>query len=800
MMNSIKMAWRKLFRKGEHTLTRIISLAAGLAFGILLLSEVFYNYSFDSFYPDADRIYVVYENYKTDKSSDKLASRGRVSGAIGPGLKDEVPGIEVASRVNSLGHSLFYTDDMKSYSGDFVLADEYHFDILPRPMIYGNPKEILKTSMNCMISDKIAATIGGDVVGKVIEMKEYPGRKIVIAGIFRALPENTNFRYDILISMASTANFTWDGSSNWMGNDRYYTCVRLEPGVDPESLTQAVRKMQEVHQDIVHLEKIQNGLVLKYSFKPIKKIHPEEVMDMTIILSAIAFAVLLVSLLNYILLTFSALVGRAKTSAIHKTYGAQATNLQMMIFIETSLLFLISIAGAFMIITTVQPIIEAQMGHKLLSALNPYVIWPLIILMALLLLVISYLPGRFFVRIPVTTVFHGYRQKGSRWKLALLFFQFAGATFILTVLVVVILQYEKLRNADHGYRSEGVYYGSTSGMPGNKLSVVLNELRAIPEIETVGLGSGISVEGAPGNNVSLPGDEKELFNVADFYWIDENYLPILNIPVPEGSNFSKETSLPNDFLISRKGKDMLMISGGLKDGVLGRQITLSEHGTYTIRGVFPDFVIYSMTSPDQRPAVFSYMPADKFQERIEKEPSFSCYVIVKSKDGMNREIMKKMTDILNIALPHKDAVVKSLDSEKNRLYDSEKGFRTAMLAGTLVVFLITLMGLLGYTATEANRRSKELAVRKINGARLSEVLILFIRDLEFVAFPAIIAGSAGALFAARKWMENFSSKMPLETGIFVSCGLIVLFIIAFISTLNYVIIANKNPVEALRYE
>ena len=139
----------------------------------------------------------------------------------------------------------------------------------------------------------------------------------------------------------------WDGTNNWIGNDRYYVCVKLEAGVDPESLAPAVRKMQEVHQDIVHLESIQNGMVLKYSFKPIRKFHIEDVKDMIIILSAIAFAVLLVSLLNYILLTLSALVNRAKTSAIYKTYGAQSVNLQLMIFLETSLLFIISLSGAF---------------------------------------------------------------------------------------------------------------------------------------------------------------------------------------------------------------------------------------------------------------------------------------------------------------------------------------------------------------------------------------------------------------------------------------------------------------------
>ena len=350
---------------------------------------------------------------------------------------------------------------------------------------------------------------------------------------------------------------------------------------------------------------------------------------MVIILSAIAFAVLAVSLLNYILLTISALVSKAKTSAIYKTYGAQAGNLQLMIFYETALLFSISLLGAFFIIMAVQPFFEAQIGHSLTAALNPYVIWPLLILLVVLVIFISYFPGRFFAGIPVATVFRNYRQKGNMWKLALLSLQFAGATFILTVLVIVSLQYDKLRNSDHGYRTSGVYYGSTSGMPGNKLSTVLNELRAIPQIETVGLGFCIPTEGASGNNVSLPNEEKELFNVADFYWIDENYLSILNIPVTEGSNFSTESSVANDFLISRKGADMLMINSGWKDGVLGKQITLSEHGTHTIRGIFPDFVIHSMTNSDQRPAVFSYLPDDKFQEMIEKNPSASCYILVK---------------------------------------------------------------------------------------------------------------------------------------------------------------------------
>jgi len=799
-MGSLKIAYRRLFRKGEHSLTRIISLAAGLAFGILLLSEVFYYYSFDSFYPDANRIYIVYENFKTDKASDKLESYDRVSGAVAPGLKAEVPGIEAATRINGIGSSVFYTDDKKSMKARFALADENFFDVLPRPMISGNPKEILSSPMSCMISGKIADMIGGNVVGKVIELKEYPGKKLTIQGVFKEVPENTNYKYDVLISMVSTGQFTWDGTNNWMGNDRYYACVRLAPGVDPKSLAPAVRKMQEVHQDIKHLEEVQQGMVLKYSFKSIKKIRAENAKDMIIILSAIAFAVLFVSIMNYLLLTLSALVNRAKSSAIHKTCGAQAGHLQKMIFSETLVLFIISLFGAFVIILVLKPLAENQLGHRLSSAFNPYVIWPVLLLLTILVFLISYLPGRFYARIPVAAAFRDHHQKSSKWKLAFLSLQFAGTTFILTVLVIVTLQYNKMRNSNHGYKAKGIYYSSTNGMQANKLPSVLDQLRTLSGVETVAVGSCVPTQGASGNNFLLPDQEKELFNVADFYWIDENYLSLFDIPVIEGKGFSQESSLPNDFLVSKKGAEMLTMYCGWKDGILGKQINLTEHGVNTIRGVFPDFVVNSIANPDNRPAVFSYMPDDMFQKVIVKYPSFPCNVMVRVDEGSQAGIRDKIAEVMNTAFPHQDAVVLSLEEEQREIYSDEQGFRNAMLAGNIVTLLIMLMGLLGYIVTEVSRRKKEVAIRKINGAKLSDILKIFILNLEYVAVPAVIIGLTGAWFTADKWMQNFALKIKMSWEIFTLCSLFILLTIAVVSALNYLIVANKNPVEALRYE
>jgi putative ABC transport system permease protein len=799
-MNTFKLALRHLFRKGEHTVTRIISLAAGLAFGILLLAEVLYYYSYDSFYPDAGRIYVVHENFRPDKSSEELMSNPRVSGAIGPGLKDEVPGIEAASRLNSIGKNVFYTEDLKSYEAEVSLSDEFLFDVLPLPIVNGNPDEILKTPMSCMISTKIAEAIGGEVIGKVITLRGYPDKKLTIAGVFKELPENTNYHYDILISMVSTKHFTWDGTENWMGNDRYYTCVKLEQGVNPESLAPAVRKMQEIHQDIARLEEEHGGIVLKYSFLPIRKIYSDNVKDMIIILSTIAFAVLFVSLMNYILLTLSALVNRAKSSAIHKTFGAQTEKLQLMIFIETLILFIISVTGAVLIIFALKPMVESQLQHSIQAVLNPYVIWPLLFIVAVLVVITGYFPGRFFSRIPVATVFRSYKLKNNRWNLVLLAIQFMGASFILTLMIIVTLQFSRMKNADHGYLTKGVYYGSTTGMEGSKISTVLNELRAMPEVERVGLGFDLPMNFPSGNNVLSPDGQRDLFNIADFYQADENYLSILGIKVSAGQDFSPENSDVNDVLISEKGAELLKMNNGWPDGVIGKQLIITEHGSTTVCGVFPDFIINTITFPDTRPSVFFYLPEEKFIQLKVKHPSASFILLMKVHEGSEAGIKKKITDMMNLGIHQEDAAVSSLEEELQNMYNSEKRFRNALMAGNSVILLIMVIGLMGYTTNEANRHRKELAIRKINGATMTDILRVFILGLEYIAIPSVLAGLTGAWFIVNKWMQNFAVKVPLHWGLFVLCGLAILLSVAMIAAVNYYRIANRNPVEALRYE
>ncbi len=312
-MNNFKLIFRSLLKKKENNFIKILSLGTGLAVGLIIISKVFFELSYDNFYPDADRIYQIQSHAIV--GNEEPNEFGQVSGAIAPGMKAEVPGVEVATRLTYMGwDASFFTPDKKRYTGTFIMADSCLFDVLPRPMVSGNAKEILSRPMYGLVSESITEKMGNNVIGQSIQLDNYPGRIITIGGVFKDVPENAHLRYDLVISLASITNFMWDGTQNWVGNDRYLGYVKLIPGTDPASLAPAMRKMQERNQPMADLKKA--GIELSYTLSSLTQLHSDtpETKRMTLLLSAIAFALIFTSIMNYILILISTLVNRGKVS------------------------------------------------------------------------------------------------------------------------------------------------------------------------------------------------------------------------------------------------------------------------------------------------------------------------------------------------------------------------------------------------------------------------------------------------------------------------------------------------------
>lgn len=787
-MNSLKLIFRSLFKKKENNFIKIVSLGTGLAVGLIIISKVFFELSYDDFYPDADRIYQIQSQAIVgDEEPDEF---GQVSGAIAPGMKAEVPGVEVATRLTYLGwDTSFFTPDKKRYTGTFIMADSCLFDVLPRPMVIGNAKEILSRPLYGLVSESIAKKMGNNVIGQSIQLDNYPGRVITIGGVFKDVPENAHLRYDLVISLASIKNFMGDGSLNWVGNDRYLGYVKLIPGTDPASLAPAIRKMQDRNQPTEDLKKA--GVELSYTLLSITKLHSDtpETKRMTLLLSAIAFALIFTAIMNYILILISTLVNRGKVIAVYKCYGADQKDISKLIFGETSLHLGISLLVSLFLIFCFRSTAEEILSASVYSLFSLQTCLILLVICIIISLIIGIIPSYLFSRIPVSSVFRNLTMTKRGWKMALLFFQLVTTVFLVTLLVIVARQYDVMVTDNPGYNYERLLYYNTKGVTNNERQKIIDELRTMPQVEIVATADNLPFNFASGNNVYLPNDDQELFNVADMYDADENYLALMEIPIIEGKGFDKESVAGNDIVISKKFADKISGLANWQDGVIGKEIFISEHqqrsGASRIIGVYSDIRLGSIGSEDTRPSVIFYS----------NEPSST--IIIKLKD-LNSDNIQSVYDLFKRSFPDKDITLPLYKDSMVKLYSNSRRFMNAITIGGIVTLIITLIGLIGYTNNEVNRRKSEIAIRKVNGATLADILRLFLKDNLWITIPALICGGLAASIAAEKWMEDFSKKAALSPVIFILCGAAVLVIVLSVVALNCLYTANQNPVKTLK--
>jgi putative ABC transport system permease protein len=785
MANNISTAFRSVCKKKQDNGIKIISLGVGLAMGLVLIAKVCFEQSFDTFYPHSERIYQIQENVVS--GNDKPNAYGQVSGGVAPGMKADLPQVEAATRLTfTENDAVFFTQDKKRLTGTFILADSCLFDVLPRPMITGNAKKVLSQPMYVLVSEKIAKKMGNNAVGQSIRLDTWPTQTLIVGGVFKDVPENTHLKYDVVISMSSILHFFQnDGTQNWVGNDRYLAYVRLAPNTSPTSMTPAINKMQARHVDMNELRKA--GIKLSYSLLQLEKIHSDEpsTKRMSILLALLAFALIFTAVLNYILIVLSSLVKRSKEIAIHKCYGAAEKNISSIVLTETAIHLVASVIVAALLIF----IFRTQVEEILAAPLHALFTFRTGLLLAGVCLAVFFssgiVPAQIFARIPVSSAFRNFKESRRKWKLGLLFLQFIATAFLVTLLVIIVRQYNSMVNDNPGYVYENLLYCNTSGVTKEEKQKAIEELRRMPEVQAVATCSTLPMFGASGNNVSEPDKTQELFNIADLYNADADYLSLMEIPVVAGKDFEHSAADSAQVLVSQSFANKLAKMLNWKDGVVGKTIRVSEHGICTIKGIYKDIRIGSISEPDPRPsAIFSAnVPLNNIMIKFRQ---------------LNSDGIRQVNKVLQTALPNKDIVVTPYKTSMTFLYTSSRLFRNSVLIGGIITLIIVLIGLIGYTNDEINRRSAEIAIRKVNGASAREILRLFIKDILRIVIPALVIGELLAALAAEKWMENFAQKTSLSLFIFLGCGIAVLVIILSVVSLNSYRTAVQNPVDAIK--
>ena len=782
------MAWRSLFRKGRHNGIKILALSIGLALGIILIAKMRFEQSYDSFYPDLDRLYRV---YNTSTRPDGPMFYHQMSGGVAVGMKAEIPEVEAATRMTEIcADAVFWTEAKQKLTGTFFVADTSIFDVVPRPMLLGNAKEVLARPHYVLIARSLAQRIGqgADVIGQQITLDMYPNAPLTIGGVFEDLPENNTLNYDVLISLPSISLFTWDGSLNWLGNDRYITYVKLAPGVDPDSLKQDIKSLIDRHIDPAEMQKA--GYEINYTLLPITDFYANnpQVQQMIRMLALLAFALLFTASMNYVLLVISSLVKRSKEMGVLKCYGAAPRNIYQIILGETGLHIILALLISILLIFTFQGTIEELLNSSLSSLFTGTTCLILCIVIGLVFLLTGILPAYLFTRISVTAAFKQARGDANRiWKHALLFVQFAAATMLVTLLILIGRQYQLMIHNDPGFNYDNLLYCSTVGVKPEIRQTALDELNRLPFVEKTATSNTLPFWGAAGNNVRDLDQQKDLFNYADLYGVDTNYFSLMEIPIIAGTNFQASHAKTPQVMVSRSFADKISKMMGWKDGVVGKSLIFTEHWRVIIFGVYEDFQIGSLAAYDKRPSALFYspMPEDNLLIRV---------------SDLKPEYILQITDILTRLMPDRDIQVIPYVSEIVAQYADSKRFRNTVLAGCLITLLISLIGLIGYIQDETSRRSKEIAIRKINGATASLIIRMVVHSVLWIALPAAVLGCLGTLFTGQKWLENFAEKVPLSLPTFLIGSIIVLSIISICVVLLTRHIANDNPVNSLKTE
>lgn len=786
-------------RRKSDLIIKVLSLGVGMAIAIILIAKVCFELSYDSSYKDVDRIYKI-RTGAIMQGEDK--DFGQVSGAIAPGFKAEVPGVLEATRFTGIFNSenFIIDDDGSKVAAEHLLADSCFFRIFNRQFLAGEPEKALRSwSGDVAISKTFAEKLGGvgAAVGKQVANEDNPNLKLTVCGVYEDFPKNGSIHADVILSIEAMSQRSL---SNWVGNDRYVAFVKLAEGVDPASLKDAIHEMQKAHQPLEEMEK--SGLTLWYFLSPLATEHSSrpEVRNLVFILSIIAALLLLVSIMNYVLVAISDVIRRAREVGVRKCYGAESWDINRILLRETACNLGLSLAVAAALVLAFRGAIESLLGVPVQDLITPLSVWIVICVVVLVFLVSAIIPAQMFTRIPISSAFRGYKESKRRWKISLLSFQFAINAVLVSLVLIVSFQYRKVLNTDPGYEYRNLVYETFPSYDQTKMNAIAGALRSLPEVEAAELTYTMPFEKASGNNVYLPGDDRELFNIADEYGASEGFFDMMGFRLVEGS----VPKGPNDVAVSKSFVTKMAAFADWSDGAVGKIVNISEHDQVTICGVYEDYVIGDVTDMDDRPSVRFcwnrdfYTEADKDVDKYDWSGLMHTIIIKLSE--VTPASMRKVEKTIKEVAPDSDAEVKSYSETLVNMYDSTKQMKRTYELGSLFALLIAVIGLISYVRDENFRRSAEIAVRKVNGAQSSEIVSMLVTDILKVAVFAVIIGDAGAWLVAHYWLQQFAVKIALNPLFFIAADIIVLAIIVSVIVIGSLRIAHTNPVESLKNE
>ena len=773
-MRHLYYTLQTLLRGHGGTAEKIISLTLGLAMGVLLFAQIAYELSFDRFYPNPDTLVMLRMRNVTKGVPEYGYNYGTYRPAAAD-LSEAFPElVESASLTSNLWTPAFYKDDKKLDDIQTLFADTAYFATTGLTLLKGDPKDLALHS-NAFISESMARQLYGDEspIGKELSVEKL--FNVTIRGVYADVPRNSIMPHDLLLPMAA---MDWAyGAGTWGTNNLYGVLFRLKQPTDVDAMNSRIQKAVEQYTD-PHLG---DDVVTEYSVLPLYKVY-RSLPDSTrrlVILGVLGFSIFFVSILNYVLRAVAAMSRRAKQVGVHKCSGADGWHILSMFLWETGLLVVVSILFGGALLWLLRGQVEELLGSRLSDLFTWQTLYVPLGTVLLLFLVAGVVPGRIYARIPVTQVFRRYTDGKRSWKRGLLTVQFIGVAFIGSMLLTTVWQYHDLMTRSVGFRAEGLAVGTVTGNI-ERAQGVADAIRREPYVEAVA-GSGTSLLAHYSTN-RLTDNQGNFICPLHFTLMDKEMPQVTGMTLLEG-HWPQHRG---EAVVGRTTVETLKWG----DTAIGRKLPVDPSWAR----LEEQPVVTGVVEDVRNMGFFQGQTCTAFilNDRVR---TFNVRLKAPLDDNL-----KRLNAFIKSAYPDLSLEFTTYQDIRREQNASVSTFRNTVWVTTACIILIVLMGLIGYVSDETQRRSKEIAVRKVNGAEASDILRLLSLDILKIAVLAVAAGMAAAWYVSGQWMQQFADSRLLSPAWYALLALLLLVLIVAIVVLKAWRIANENPVLSIKSE
>ncbi len=792
--HTLLLIYRNFLRFKSTFFINLIGLSTGLAGALVIYLWVYDEWHFDKFHEKEAQLFRIMENWREPNG---LTTKPETPHQLAAALVAEMPEVEYAATVTRPAFfpkfTLTYQNHNIRGTGKFVGKD--YFKMFSFPLMQGNKNQVLADRNSLVISEAMARRLfqtTQNIIGKAVEWETMCVKKTVtISGIFQGVPANSSEQFDFVLAFEAFEKDVMNMGVNWDQPEPFYTYVALKPGTDVSQFNRKIagylqRKSSQAQHRTLFLEpyarnylygQYENGVPVGTRLEYVK------------LFSLIAIFILIIACINFMNLATAKASHRGKEVGIQKTLGASRRLLIMQYLGEALLLTGLSLLLAVLLVVLFLPQFNQITGKQLSLQPDSNLLFSLLGIAFFTGIIAGSYPALYISGFNPVVILKGKfnRSGGEVWaRQGLVIFQFALSIIFIVAVLVVYQQIQYVQNKNLGYDKDQIITFEVEGkVTPTNVATFLTELKKIPGVVNASSKLDKFIGGFSGPNgiksfpITIEGKQIPINDVR----VNYDMIETLGIPVLAGRTFSREFSTDTK---KKVVNETFVKALGLRDPV-GTVVKGQNGLAFEIIGVVKDFH-YESLHEKVVPLLFTL------------EPEAATVVLAKIAAGQEKETITRIQQFYKKFNPGFVFDFQFLDEDYQAQYVAEQ--RVAVLSKYFASFaiLISCLGLFGLAAFTAERRRKEIGVRKVLGASEFSIVYLLSREFSKLVITAIFIALPVSYLIVKHWLDTFAYQISLEVWYFAGAGLMALVVAWLTVGLQAAKAAKMNPVHCLREE